>query len=305
MTTLDKIACKIKKRGIPLKTDTTFTQLTTFGAGGKIAITAYPQDVDELVWLARLLRKSKTPHLFVGNGSNILAGDGDYRGVAVVTKKVNEVYVDGQYVTAYCGANTSSICTQLTQNGLTGGEFFGCIPATVGGAVVCNAGCFNQCVAQVVTSVEVLYKGRKKTLTNAQCKFQKRNSIFKHNADYLVLSATMRFPPASSAQVRQTLQEMRKKKAETQPLGEKSAGCVLYHEKFAVSRLIDQAGLKGFTIGCAQVSKKHAGFIINLDKATSKDIYLLIEYVKNTVQEKFGITPQIEVCLVNLDDCGN
>lgn len=301
MDALSEIKKTVEKHGVACKTDVTFQKLTTLGTGGKIALTVYPQDVRQLVWVARLLKRRKTPHVFVGNGSNILAGDSAYGGVAVVTKGVCKVVTDGQYVTACCGANTVSVAAELIKQGLTGGEFLGCIPATVGGAVVCNAGCFNQCAAQIVESVEVLYKGRVRRIPVEQCKFGKRTSLFKNNADYLVLSATFRFPRASSAQVRQTLSDMRKKKAETQPLGVKSAGCVLYDEKVAVSKLIDQAGLKGFTIGGAQVSKKHAGFVINLDKATSTDIYLLIEFVKNTLREKFGVVPQTELCFVNMD----
>ena len=301
MDNLNKIVRAVTKRGISMKTDVTFQKLTTFRTGGSIALTVYPKDIRELVWLARLLKKNKAPHVFLGNGSNVLCGDGPYDGVVVVTKGVNKIFVDGQYVTAYCGANTAAVSVKLVENGLTGGEFFGCIPATVGGAVVCNAGCFKQSVSQVVTSVEVLYKGRRKTLTNSQCAFTKRTSVFKNNPDYLVLSVNLRFPRAASIQVRQTLSDMRKRKAETQPLNARSAGCVLYDEKVAVSRLIDQAGLKGFTIGGAQVSKKHAGFVINLDKATSTDIYLLIEFVKDTLREKFGIQAHTELCFVNMD----
>jgi len=301
MDALTQIQCAAKKRGVPYKTDVDFRHLTTIGTGGKIALTLYPQDVRRLVWAAKLLNKRKVPHVFVGNGSNILAGDSEYDGVVVVTKDVCQISTDGQRVTASCGANTASVATELVKNGLTGGEFLGCIPATVGGAVVCNAGCFGQSAAQVVESVEVLYKSRVRRVPVSQCKFGKRTSLFKNNPDYLVLSATFRFPRASVAQVRQTLADMRRKKAETQPLGVKSAGCVLYDDKVAVSKLIDQAGLKGFVIGGAQVSKKHAGFVINLDKATSTDIYLLIEFVKNTLREKFGVLPQTELCFINMD----
>lgn len=301
MDALTRFTRAVQKRGLPYKTDADFQHLTTIGTGGKIALAVYPQDVRQLVWAARFLKKRKIPHVFLGNGSNILAGDGEYNGVVVVTKGVRQISVDGQRVTAYCGANTASVAAELVKRGLAGGEFLGCIPATVGGAVVCNAGCFGQSAAQVVESVEVLYRSRVRRVPARLCKFGKRTSLFKNNADYLVLSATFRFPTASATQVRQTLADMRRRKAETQPLGVKSAGCVLYDDKVAVSKLIDQAGLKGFVIGGAQVSKKHAGFVINLDKATSTDIYLLIEFVKNTLREKFGVFPKTELCLINMD----
>ena len=301
MRNFDEIVRALTRRGISIKTDNTFSRLTTFGTGGKVALTVYPKNARELIFLARYLKKMKAPCVYLGNGSNVLAGDKDYDGVVVVTKGINQISVDGQTVTAFCGANTATLSAELVRQGLTGGEFFGCIPATVGGAVVTNAGCFNQCVSQVVVSVDVIHNGRRKTLTNKQCGFEKRNSLFKNNPNYLVLSATFLFPRLSMTQVRNNVVAMRQKKAETQPLGAKSAGCVLYHDKVAVSRLIDQAGLKGFQIGGAQVSKKHAGFVINLDKATSTDIYLLIEYIKDTLTEKFGVTPHTELCLLNME----
>lgn len=299
MDKLKKLIVKFEKRKIPIDTNCTFAKLTTFGCGGKIRVALFPTTARQLAYAAKNLYRSKVTHCFLGHGSNVLASDEFYDGVAVVTSHVKDFYVNGQYVVASCGVSTSKLCSELVRSGLTGGEFFGCLPATVGGATVCNAGCFKQCVRQVVQGVTVLYKGRKKYLTNAQCKFGYRYSIFKNNDEYLVLQVHMRFPKASPKQIQATLTEMRNKKSQTQPLGARSAGCVLYSDKGAVSKLVDQAGLKGFRIGGAQVSEKHAGFVINLDKATAKDIYLLIEYVKSTITEKFGITPQTELCLIN------
>ncbi len=292
----------MKKNNEIAERNCTFGKLTTFGVGGKIYLVVYPQSVKQLVVVARYLFRHKVPHYFLGHGSNVLASDADYNGVVVVTTQVKEMSADGNVVTVSCGMSTSKLCSELVNRGLTGGEFFGCLPATVGGAIVCNAGCFGQCAAQVVESVTVLYKGRVKRLSNSKCRFGVRNSIFKNNGDYLILRAQLRFATGSPKQIQQTLTAMRQKKAETQPLGCRSAGCVLYSEKAAVSKLIDQAGLKGFKLGGAAVSEKHAGFVINLDKATAQDIYLLIEYVKNTVEEKFGVVPKTELCFVNFDD---
>lgn len=150
MDAVNKVLGAVRKRNVAYKTDESFQQLTTFGTGGNVALTVYPANVRQLTWLAQLLARVKAPHVFVGNGSNILAGDGFYNGVAVVTKGVNQVFTDGQYVTAQCGANTASVAAELVKNGLGGGEFFGCIPATVGGAVACNAGCYEQSVSQVL-----------------------------------------------------------------------------------------------------------------------------------------------------------
>lgn len=301
MDKIQKLLAKCEKLQIPTDVNCTFAKLTTFGCGGQIRLTVFPTTAKQLTFVARKLSKRKIPHCFLGHGSNVLASDDFYNGVAVVTKQLKDFYVNGQYVVASCGVSTAKLCSELVRSGLTGGEFFGCLPATVGGATVCNAGCFKQCVAHVVQGVTVLYKGKKRYLTKAQCKFGYRTSIFKNNNDYLVLQVHMRFAKTAPRQIQATLTEMRNRKSQTQPLNARSAGCVLYSDKGVVSRLVDQAGLKGFKIGGAQVSEKHAGFVINLDKATAKDIYLLIEYVKSTVSEKFGILPQTELCLINFE----
>ena len=299
MDKMEKLIARFAKRKVPLDESCTFAKLTTFGCGGRIRLTLFPISVRQLTYVARCLARHKIPHCFLGHGSNILASDDFYDGAVVVTSRVKDLSINGQYVVAACGVSSVKLCSELVKSGLDGGEFFGCLPATVGGATACNAGCFKQCVKQVVVGVTVLHNGRKKFLTNEQCKFAYRNSIFKNNAEYLILEVHMRFPKASPRQIQATLTEMRKVKFQTQPLSARSAGCVLYSDKGAVSKLVDQAGLKGFRIGGAEVSEKHAGFVINLDKATAKDIYLLIEYVKSTIAEKFGITPQTELCLIN------
>lgn len=301
MTALEKTAAKMKKYGVPCEQNVTFRKLTTLGCGGKIYLTVYPETVRQLVRVAKYLHRKKVPHVFVGMGSNILASDVDFMGVAVVTRKVSGVHIAGQRAEVLCGTSTAALSDILTKNGLSGGEFFGCLPATVGGVTVCNAGCFGQSVRQVVESVTVLHNGRLKKLSAAQCRFSTRTSIFKNNGSYVVLKTVMRFPRAPIRHIKETLANMRKTKSATQPLNARSAGCVLYSEKTSVSRLIDQAGLKGFTIGGAAVSEKHAGFVINLDKAAATDIYLLIEYLKNTVHEKYGVLPETELCLVNFD----
>lgn len=290
---------KMKKKNVPLDVNCTFRQLTTLGTGGTIYLTLFPQNVKQLIFVAKYLRRRKVLHCFLGHGSNVLASDLPYNGVVVVTTRVKNIFVAETTVTADCGASTSKLCSELVQNGLSGGEFFGCLPATVGGAVVCNAGCFGQCAADVVQSVKVLHKGKVKTLSNAQCNFSKRQSVFKNNGQYVVLQVTMRFAKSSSQQIDEVLAQMRKTKAETQPLGVRSAGCVLYNDSVPVSKLIDLAGFKGYTVGGAQVSEKHAGFVINVDKATSSDIYLLIEQIRQTLLNKYGVAAEREVCLVN------
>lgn len=301
MNPLVRTLIKMKKNLVHIDVNCTFRKLTTLGVGGTIYLTLFPNSQKQLIFVSRYLNRHKIRHCYLGAGSNVLASDEPYEGVAVVTTQVKDIYTDGLSVTASCGVSTSKLCSELVRHGLSGGEFFGCLPATVGGAVVCNAGCFGQCAADVVQSVTVLHKGRIKTLKNSQCGFARRQSMFKNSKDYVVLSAKMLFTKADPCRIQQVLSQMREQKAAAQPLGVRSAGCVLYNEEVAVSRLIDTAGLKGYRIGGAEISEKHAGFVINVDKAASSDIYLLIEYMKRTLAEKYGVRAETELCLINYD----
>lgn len=289
----------MKKNLIPYDTNKSFSGLTTLGAGGTIKLVAYPSTPRKAVRLIRVLDKLKVQYTVMGCGSNILASDEKYDGVVVVTTQMKQVALRRNTVYAQAGASTITLAKVLCEKGLTGGEFFACLPATVGGAVVCNAGCFNQDVKSCVTSVTVLYKGRVLTIPASKCVFAKRQSVFKNDGGYVVLSAKFKFKQGNADEIAATIEEMRNRKAATQPLNYRSAGCVLYHERVAVSRLLDEAGLKGYAIGGAQVSTKHAGFVVNVDKAASKDIYLVIRHMKQTLFARYGIMAKVEVCLVN------
>lgn len=298
-STFDVITSIMKKKSIEIDTDLTFAQLTTLGVGGKIKLTVYPDSVSKLVYAVRSLSRLNVKYVILGKGSNVLASDNAYDGVVVSVLRLKKIKISGTNAVAQAGASTITLAKLLQEKGLTGGEFFACLPASVGGAVVTNAGCYNQDVKSVLTDVKVLQNGRIRNLSADKCKFAKRSSLFKNNVDYVILSARFSFAKASPQSVKAKIDEMRRKKAEAQPLNYRSAGCVLYHDKVAVSRLIDEAHLKGFKIGGAKISTKHAGFVVNVDKAESKDIYLIIRHIQQTLFAKYGISAKAEVCLVN------
>ena len=299
--TYQLVLAKLKKYSVETCFDKRFSELTTLGCGGKIKITVYPDTVRKLVKTLRLLETLGVEHYVLGRGSNVLASDADYDGVVIVTTKMSKISAHGVKIYALAGASTLNVYKETEKRGLCGGEFLSCLPATIGGATVTNAGCFGQDVKGILHSVTVLHNGKVKKLTAKQCQLTKRNSLFKQDASYTVLAVRLKFTRSTPEQVKQSSLEMRKKKAETQPLNFRSAGCMLYHDSVSISRLTDQAGLKGYAIGGAQVSDKHAGFILNVDKATSKDIYLVIEHIERTVWDHFGIQAKREVCLVNFD----
>lgn len=290
---------KMKKFNVDVFCDKAFCKLTTFGCGGTINITVYPSSVKQLQATLRWVTKLNLPFVVLGKGSNVIAGEDYYDGVVIATAKLNKITVRHNKVTALCGTSTAKLSQVLTKNGLDGGEFFACLPASVGGATVCNAGCYGQNVSQVVDKVTVWHNGKLCRLSKSQCQFGKRTSVFKNNPEYVVVGVQMHFAVGTASQVQCVVDNFRHCKSTSQPLGERSAGCVLYHDKVAVSALLDKCGLKGLCIGGAQVSTKHAGFVINVNKATAQDVYLLIQREKDILHKRFGINAKTEVCFVN------
>lgn len=289
----------MKKKSIQTCENLSFCELTTLGTGGKIKLVILPDTVRKLVNAIRYFKERQINYTVLGKGSNTLASDEVYDGVVVSTLKLKKISIRGRNVTAQAGVSTVTLSKALRQAGLSGGEFFACLPASVGGAAVTNAGCFGQDVQSVVTSVTVLHGGKVCKIPADKCAFRKRGSLFKNNSEYTVLSVTFRFKRSTPKAIASTVADMLSRKASSQPLNLRSAGCVLYHDKVAVSRLIDESNLKGFQIGGAKISEKHAGFVVNVDKAKSKDIYLIIRHVKNVLESKYGIVAKAEVCLIN------
>lgn len=297
--TLCNLVSIMKKKLIPTSKNKAFSQLTTLGVGGKIKLVIYPPTIRKFAFAVKTLKSLNLQYVILGKGSNILAADGDFDGVAVSTQKLNRVKIRGCNVTAYAGTSTIYLAKLLQQSCLGGGEFMACLPASVGGATVCNAGCFSQDMRSVIKRVTVLYKGRICRLNAEDCGFDKRTSIFKNSDKYAVLSVSFRFCKTTPCDIADKISDIKAKKFASQPLNYRSAGCVLYHDKVAVSRLIDEAGLKGYAVGGAKISEKHAGFVVNVDKACSKDIYLIIRHIIQTLKFRYGVTAKVEVCLIN------
>ena len=289
----------MKKFSVQACTDKAFSELTTLGCGGKIVITIYPDSCRKLVRCVRLLDKLKVTYCLLGKGSNVLASDDDYDGVVVVTAKLKKFRIAGKYAYADCGVSTVTLANALRHRGLAGGEFLACLPASIGGAVVSNAGCYGQEMKYIVSGVKALYCGKIRHFNARKCAFGKRTSIFAKTDGMVVLSVKLKLRRSDCQAVGALINEMRMKKSATQPLNFRSAGSALYHDKVAVSRLLDEAGLKGYTVGGAQVSTKHAGFVINIDKATGKDIYLIIRHMRHTLRRRYGIDAKTEIRLIN------
>ncbi len=291
---------KLQKLQVQYSTDYTFSQLTTFGTGGKIAVVAFPQTCRQLVKTLRFLRRNNVRFVVLGRGSNVLASDDFFDGVVVCTRRFCKVFAVGKKVICTGGTLTSRLFALCCKKHLSGTEFLSCIPATVGGAITMNAGCFCEETSKIVKRVVALSpSGKIVNFSQKRCLFDKRQSIFQQG--YIVLFAVLKLKRKSESEIRQKAKQLHYLKALSQPLDKKSAGCVFYSPTCAVSALIDKAGLKGFTVGGAQISKKHAGFVVNIDKATSKDIYLVLVNIYNALLSQFGVRAQTEIQLINFD----
>ena len=298
---MNQAAEKLKQavqKGIFL-TEEPMSRHTTFRTGGPAAFYVEPSEAEELQKVLDICKKEQLPHSIIGNGSNLLVGDLGYRGVVIsFGKPFGQITVEEDTIRVGAGALLSSVARQALAASLTGFEFAAGIPGTIGGAVVMNAGAYGGEMCQVLKEVTVLTaKGEIKTLPVSEVKLGYRTSCIKEK-DYIVLEAVLKLQPGSAEEIRSVMEDLAAKRREKQPLEYPSAGSTFKRPAghFA-GKLIQDAGLRGFTVGGAQVSEKHCGFVINRDHATSSDILSLCEQVQAKVKEQFGVDLELEVKL--------
>lgn len=265
---------------------------TTLRVGGKAEIFVECGSVKDLNFFCETANEYGREVKIVGNGSNLLVSDRGYNGIVISLKNLRSVKRNGELVTAFCGATFAEVIDFCENNGFTGSEEFSGLPSQVGGAVVMNAGAFGASVSDYVESVTVLRKGKLFSLDKSDCDFSYRNSVFKRNGD-VICSVNFRFPVGGFD--KEKAERCLEKRKEKQPSGKSCGSVFLNPDGDYAGRLIDEAGLKGFSIGGAKISDKHANFIINTGDATSHDVYSLIKQVKNTVYGKFGVSLVEEV----------
>lgn len=296
---LTLLAEKLRKK-VAVDNAKTFANLTTIGCGGKVGIVAYPTNLGQLKYCLTLAKKYNTNFVVLGKGSNFLASDDDFDGLVICTERLNKLRRFATTVWCQCGVHTAKLALFCAKRGLGGCEFLYCLPATVGGAVVMNAGCFGNEMANVVKAVWYLEDNKLKKVNATNCKFSKRSSMFK-NGNKVVVAVQLQLKRGNKKAILDTCKSLMAKKRATQPLGQKTFGSAFFNKDGTASLLIDKAGLKNFQIGGAKVSNLHAGFVINIDKATSFDIYLLLLHIKRQVYLKFGQTLTLEVQTLGFD----
>lgn len=290
-----------KKRIGRLDTNVSLKKCTTYKAGGKAEIIVAPKNIEKLIELLKLLKDNDIDYKILGNGSNLIFSDKPYKGALIKLSELNHCEINDTLVKVGAGHSLISLAYKTAKLGLTGMEFATGIPGTIGGAVFMNAGAYKSDMGYIVSEIKVLTPELEViTMYNKDLKFKYRSSFLQQNRGYICLEATIVLKKGDKKVIKELIEERRQKRLMTQPLEFPSAGSVFRNpENDYAWRLIDVCGLKGYKIGGAEVSKKHANFIINSGNATGKDIHDLILYVQKTVKEETGVELKIEQEFVN------
>ncbi len=273
---------------------------TTFRIGGPADLFLDCASGAPLEEIVPVIRKSGTPLYVIGRGSNLLVHDEGVRGVVLCTAEMHEIRVDGDVITAEAGASLFSVASTALRHELCGAEYAAGIPGTLGGAVFMNAGAYDGQMADIVIRTRYLDEnGTICTVEGEEHQFGYRDSIFKAHPDWVILSSEMRLKAGDPEQIRTKMQDYAQRRREKQPLEFPSAGSTFKRpEGYFAGKLIQDSGLMGYTVGGAQVSEKHAGFLINRDGATCADMQALIAHVQETVLKNFGVALHCEVRLL-------
>nr|WP_303242817.1 UDP-N-acetylmuramate dehydrogenase [uncultured Blautia sp.] len=270
---------------------------TTFRIGGPADFFLLPSTVDEVRGILEICREEELPYFILGNGSNLLVSDKGYRGVIIqLYRNFSNISVEGNEICASSGALLSQIAAAARNASLTGFEFAGGIPGTLGGAVFMNAGAYGGELKDVLKEAVVMTEqGEILTLPVEKLDMGYRTSRIK-KAGYLVLEAKLVLEQGDMDKIRDITKDLTEKRVSKQPLEYPSAGSTFKRpEGYFAGKLIMDAGLRGYQVGDAQVSEKHCGFVINKGNATAADVLTLIENVREKVQEQFGVTLEPEV----------
>ncbi len=267
---------------------------TTFKIGGNAKTVIIPKTEKELVEVIKCLKNEK--FIIVGNGSNILAPDDGIDGYVIKTTKINSVVADGNIIRAGCGASLAKIASVALENSLSGFEFASGIPGTIGGGAVMNAGAYDGELSRVIKKTTYCDRdGNIYKIEGSQHEFGYRHSFFS-DKDFTILSCEIELEKGQKENILCKMKELNKKRSEKQPLNFPSAGSAFKRpEGYFAAKLIDDCGLRGVSVGGAQISEKHCGFIINKCNATAEDVKGLLSLCQQRVFEKFGVSIEPEI----------
>lgn len=277
---------------------------TTYRVGGPALVYVEAYSFSDITKTIDYALKNKIKYYVLGNGSNILISDKIFQGIVISTKKLDNFEISGTNVYAMCGVNLINLAHQVAKESLTGLEFASGIPGCIGGSVFMNAGAYKKEMSDIVKRVLVYRDGEQQWLEASELEFSYRHSNLQANRDWIVLAVDLALEIGDKDDIVNLMDQRKQRRQATQPYDAFSAGSVFKNPSDSVYswQLIDDAKLRGYHINDAQVSIKHSNFIINLDRASAKDIYDLISYVKGKVYESSGTNLKIEIELVNFDE---
>ena len=288
---------------IEIKENEPLAKHSSFKIGGPAKYAVFPKNTDELVTVLKEIKNCNYKYKVIGNGSNILFADKGFDGIIVFTKHLTDIeYIhreDKVIIKAECGKSLTELSGEAgKKHSLAGLEFAYGIPGTVGGAVYMNAGAYGGQMSDVI--IETVYfdtsNGEIKSLVGADHKFDYRHSVFAEHPEYIVISTTLELKIGDASEIHALMTKNMLSRKEKQPLEYPNAGSTFKRPvgHFA-GKLIEDSGLKGYTVGGAQISQKHAGFTINIGGATAEDVLSLIDHTRETVKKNFGVYLESEI----------
>ncbi len=272
----------------------------SFRVGKKAKIIVFPQNIEIFIQILSCVTSNNLKYIVLGNGTNSYFCD-YYNGVVIITKKLNSVKVKGNKITAMCGTDLTTISKVAYDNSFIGMEFLYGIPGTVGGGVYMNSSAFGSSISNIVCESMVFDINQKtiKTITYDEHLFGIKSSVFSIFHSYILLETSFVLSFGKKEIILYKMNDYATKRKSTQPLDLPSAGSVFIRpENNYASKLIDMAGLKGFRVGGAEVSTKHAGFIVNIENASAKDINALISHIKTKIKNEYNVELKEEIIYI-------
>lgn len=291
----------LKMNDVEYRENVNLKSLSPIKIGGNAKIIAYPNSAFKYVQVLRFLGTIKCKFRTLGRMSNLLPSDDGYDGVIIKTDRIRRFYITSNILYTYCGITTAILAAETCRAELSGFEELSGIPGSIGGAIFGNAGAFGREIADVVSDVTFYSPAddRVYTASAGEIDFSYRNSAFKSGLGYII-SARLNLTHSDTDSVAARMKNVKETRERTQPVGELSLGSTFKRPEsdLPAAKMIDECGLKGYRIGGAEISKKHAGFIINRDGALAEDYLRLADYASDEVYEKFGVRLEREVELL-------
>lgn len=297
MTNFDTLAVRLAEiADLAVCRDLPLAQHTTFRIGGPAALALFPQTADAALAALDAVCAAGIPYTVIGNGSNLLCADAGFAGAVLFTGKMKRFAFDGCTLTADAGASLTSLALEAQRRGLDGLAFAYGIPGSVGGALRMNAGAYGGEMSGVVTASRCYDTASHAAETVTDHAFSYRHSIYTDRPTAVALSVTMTLTPGDPADILARMQDYMQRRRDKQPLELPSAGSVFKRPTgYFAGKLIEDCGLKGASVGGAQVSEKHAGFIVNCGGATADDVLRLIDHIRATVLRTYGVELECEL----------